>query len=176
MSVTPLKKPDTVSQQGERVIAPIAVETNLIIARMRDQDAKPEKHETIAYSEWEQMLGRPHAECYGYFATARRVLRRENNILIECVKGDGWRIATNDGRLERVVRANVAVGKRLRRNHEELEGVDYDALSDEKKRRHNAQMMFVNTMRLMAKPSAMKKLEAHAEALLPSAKVLELFK
>jgi hypothetical protein len=176
MNVTPLKKPETVSPQGERTIAPIAVETNLIVQRMRDQDARDDKHDVIPYAEWESLLGRAHAACYGYFATARKVLRRENNLLIECVKGEGWRIATNDGRLERVVRANVAVGKRLRRSHEELEGVDYNALSDEKKRRHNAQMMFVSTMRLMAKPSSMKKLEAHAEALLPSAKVLELFK
>lgn len=172
MNVTHIK-PETVSQTGERVIPTVSVETNLIVAKFKGQ----QPGFMLTYQEIVNLVGVPLTKARSYIQSARRILLR-SGVYIETVKNEGVRVATDDGVVDAMTRDVGAVPRALRRASRKGGIVNYERLSDDKKKAYNGAIVHVNTLRHLSTPAAVKKIEEAVAAggQLPSAKVLELFK
>lgn len=135
---------------------------------------------TIAYTAMNELIGRPvdpTSEGYRYLTSARRILLRDHGIVIDAEPKVGVRVCTNEEKIL-VSNRDLARGRRaVKRSRQKLTAVQYDQLSDGKKREWNARMSMLGALELMAAPKAVARVEKAIEGhVLPSARTLELFK
>lgn len=171
-------RPDIIDPTGQRSFPGIAIETKMIIDYVCEQQTAG----TLRFprADIEQLIGRQidgNRQGYRYLAAARRILLRDKGILIDIDKhgdifvcSDEQKMLVADRDRKRAYRANL-------RSKQKLASVNYDNLSPDKKREWNARMSIVGALELMGRPKAAEKVERMIEqAVLPSAKVLEIFK
>lgn len=169
----PTTKPETVDQSGKRVIPTVSIETSLIVEAFKD---KPIGYE-CGYKEISDLIGRDILRNRSYLYSAKRILLREHDILLDTLKGSGVRIASEPEKMAASGR-DMSTGRRaFKRATNKLEAVSYSALTDEQKKEYNARTSVIGALQLLAASSAVKKIEREigGEAL-PSAKTLEIFK
>lgn len=172
MSVTPLK-PVPTSAAARQVIAPRAVETDMIVEHILKNR---QSDQTIAYAAITALIGRDILANRSFLYGAKRILFRDHGIYLGTVRGVGVRIGTHEEIHDAAVR-DIGTGRRaFGRGLRKFEVVDYADLSEEKKRERIGYVSGVNTLRLLTSPPAVRKMaEAGGSEPLPSAKVLELF-
>lgn len=165
-----------IDQSGNRAFPQTALETRLLV----EEVSKGPEGRVITYGEMEKLIGRPvktGTRGYGYLQSAKRILLRDHDILLDAEPKVGIRICTNSEKLTVAGRDIRKAGRAVKRSGQKLRSVAYDQLTDAEKREWNARSSLAGALNLLAAPAAAKKVaEAVNGSQLPSAKVLELFK
>lgn len=137
--------------------------------------------ETVGYDTLSEAIGRDvRGTAYSQLATARRHLLRDKQMVFEAVHNVGIKrlsdaeiVATGESAVGRVRRA-------ARRGTQRLTSVqDFDALPNALKLKHNAYLSTLGAIGMLAKGSAVKKVEEAVSAssgALPIGRTLELFR
>lgn len=163
-----------VDEAGTRQFPNVSIETSLLVKYFKDKEAGF----VATYADLNSLIGRDirQRQAYGYFSSARRILLRDHDMVLETVRGTGIRIATDGEKVNASGRDVGSARRALRRASRKLTAADYKALTDEQKRDYNVKAAHIGALRLMAAPTAAKKIEKEgARDILPTAKVLELF-
>jgi len=168
-------RPSTVDPTGARSIPSVSLETKALVDFF---SAKPEGT-TVTFAEMEELIGRPvmHGSSgYGYLQSARRILLRDHGLLIDAEPKVGVRVCTNEEKLLVSGRDVKRARRAVKRSGQKLRAVDYNRLTDEKKREWNGRMSWASALELLSAPKAAKRIEmAVTDHALPSAKTLQLF-
>lgn len=143
-----------------RAVAEISIDTRLVMERLD----KAEIGQTVSYDELSAIIGRSVLDSYHLTRTARNRLLRESKKHFEAVPGVGFKrcsdsekVASGGAYLARSRRA-CRRGARITTSVD-----DYDAMTNDDKVRHNAQLSLLLTMRAISTPAKMKSLESKVQ-------------
>jgi hypothetical protein len=175
MAVHHLKN-ETIDPTGARSFPNIAIETKMIIDHLKD---KPEGA-IVTYAELASLIGRsvmPGERGYGYVQSAKRILLRDFNVVVDSEPKVGFKVCTNDEKMTVSGRDLKRARRATRRSEQKLDAVNYARLGDKSKKEWNARKSVLGALNLMNTPKAVQRVEAAIEGqILPSAKTLELFR
>lgn len=161
-------------------IPEISVDTRLLYERL----AKLEKGETVTYTELSAIIGRdvrgPRAR--HLLDRARKLALENDNVVVEAVVNEGLRrpldtvVVTTTGECYRrgVIRRAVIAARKYA-------AVDYGALSEADRVKHNAEVSQLGAIKAFAADSTTKQLEASISGQqyngpLPIGKMLDVFR
>lgn len=111
--------------------------------------------------------------------TARRVLVKEDRIVVECVFGKGVKRLENDAIPALGDLARGRISRLSKRTARKLACADYEKLSKEQRLEWNTHMSLMGVLASVTKPQKVLQLKAAVSAMedrLPLNKTLELFK
>jgi hypothetical protein len=168
--------PNIADPAGTRSIPNTAPETKLLIDFFRNKIGQ-----TLPYRAYgEDLIGRsakPGTVGYRYLAGARRILLRDHGIVIDAERRIGVHVCTSEEKIDVMVHHFGKSRRQLRHSRHIGTATEYDELSDAKKKKWNTYMTVITTTELFATPAAVRKIEAVVtDSVLPSGKILELFK
>lgn len=174
MNVTQLKT-NTIDPTGARSFPGIALETKLLIDLLKGKV----EGDTVSYADLELCIGRPctpNTQGYSYLQSARRILLRDYNMVLDSEPKIGVRVCTNDEKMIVSGRDLKRARRATQRSRQKLRSVEYERLDEPKKKEWNSRMSLVGALDLMTTDRAVKKVEhLISDHPLPSAKTLELF-
>lgn len=169
----PIRPSPSVDQTGRRVIPNVSIEASLLVEKFKSQAPMVE----TAYGELTGLLGCSMEMLHRYISTTRRILLRDHAVYLETVRGVGVRVANDSGKLNAGARDMGSARRALGRASRKLESVEYKNLTAEERREYNARGSVLGALKLLGASSAVKRLEHEGVVdLMPSAKVLEMFK
>ena len=118
--------------------------------------------ETVSYERLSKAIGRDvREECRGALMTARRIVQRENRMVFDAVRGEGLMRLTDDSIVDLSDKGRDAIRRHSTRVAKKLTCADYDALSAEKKTKHNAALAIFGVLAAMTSDKSQRRLEAH---------------
>lgn len=160
--------------ENKQVFPSVSVETSLLIDHiLKNRNSG----QTISYSILSAVIGRDILANRGFLHSAARILFRDHGIFIETVRRVGVRIGDNVAVLDAGIRDVSSSRRALKRASRKFDSVEYSKLPEDKQKEYVGHVSAVNTLRLLTKPSAVRKIaEAGSGEPLPSASVLDLFR
>lgn len=167
---------NTIDPTGQRSFPNISIETNSLVNHFKD---KPEGA-ISTYKELEDLVGRscrPDGSGYRYLSSAKKILLRDYNMVLDAEPKIGVRVCTNEETMVVAGRDQKRGRRAILRSRKKLSTVEYGRLDQGKKVEWNARMSLLGALDLITTPKAIKKVEKLvSDHVLPSASVLELFK
>lgn len=177
LHTTPQPKPTTVEQDGTK--AKPSFQLSPDTRRIADKFLSMQPGEQVTYAELNALIPGQNVQgrARGLMDTARRLVREEARIVIECVHGIGMQRLVNDdipgtgAHHTRAARRQCTVGS------EKLACADFAALTSEKQSQLNAHMAIFGAIKLFTRASSFKRLEKASTDAAPlvTDKVLKLF-
>jgi hypothetical protein len=167
---------NAIDPTGTRSIPNVRPETKLLVAFLRGRVGQ-----TIPYKQYgEDLIGRsakPGSIGYRYLSSARRILLRDHGIVIDAEPKVGIRVCTPEEKVDVMAHHFGKSRRQLKHSRHIGTATEYDELSDTKKKKWNTYMTVITTTELFTTPAAVRKIEAVVtDRVLPSAKILDLFK
>ncbi len=140
-----------------RGIQELSIDTTLLYDRLR----KMEVGEIVNYDELSKIIHRDVRSCRGLLATARRKALRDDEIVIDCVHGEGVKRLDDVGVVETLSTALRAIRKKSRKATNRVVGIkNYDQLSGAVKIQHNTYLSLLGAISSFSQASNQKKLES----------------
>jgi len=154
-----------------------AIETDLLYGTLRE--VKPNK--SISYADLSELIGADVQKnnARGYLYTARRLCETDHDIVFEVVRNVGLKRIVNDDVMGVAESAFSSIRRKAGKTIKTIKTVNYKALSNEGKTKHNASITLMGTISLFSKKRSQLLLEDKARETgkaLPLGKTLELFK
>lgn len=172
-------RPDVIDPTGQRSFPNASIETKMIVEFVLER-SRSGSDRTIKYDEIETLISqdpRANGSGYKYLTSARRILLRDHAILLDAEAKVGVRICTNEEKIAVSGRDLKKARRAVGRSRQKLGSVEYERLSEDKKRDWNARMSLVGALNLMTEPRAIQTIDrAVQNHPLPSAATLALFK
>lgn len=167
---------NTIDPTGQRSFPSISIETSSLIKFFQEKT----EGFVATYRELEELVGRscrPDGSGYRYLCSAKKILLRDFNMVLDAEPKVGVRVCTNEETMVVAGRDQKRGRRAILRSRQKLTTVEYDRLDKEKKVEWNARMSLLGALDLITTPKAVRKVEKIAsEHVMPSASVLELFK
>lgn len=163
---------------AKRSIQELSIDSKLLYERL----LKLAVGEEVTYAELSLLIGRSvraDGPAYSNLQTARRMLKRENRIVIGTVRATGVVRLDDCGASKTGQAAIRTINRAARRGVETLSCVEFDNLPPEEKTRHLAASAALGVTYLCTKQSSVKKIETATgggQQTLSIANTLELFK
>lgn len=165
----------TIDQTGARSFPQVSLETGLLVERL---SASPQGA-VVTYQELAALIGRPvtpGTRGYSYLQSAKHILLRDHDVLLDAEPKVGVRICTDVEKMTVAGRDVKKAGRAVKRSGQKLRAVEYQALTEEQKKEWNARMSLTGALSLLSTPANIKRIEKSiTDHALPSAKVLALF-
>lgn len=158
-----------------KVIHEISVDARMVYERLLTTSVG----EVVTYDELTKLIGR-NTQNSGrpVIATARRKAMNEHRMVFAAVRNIGFK-RLNDGEIVETAQHDVdKIRRTSRRAGRRLTTVDFDALSNDKKIRHNTYLSMFGALASMTTGGTVKAIEKEvtkAHSALPLAKTLEAF-
>ena len=172
---------ETIENKGniKKSVGQISIDAQFLIQRLETQ-AQQNNYSLIPYAELSALIGREVQDgARGILETAKRSLLRDRQKLFVTVRGEGIRMADNDGVIAQVKRRNKSACNSSRRAANESMAADSKSMSDEQRQQFLGAQSLAGAITLMSKPSAVKRIESSigdSLSALPTGKVLEFFR
>ena len=171
-----MNAPNTIDPSGARAIPQVAMETGLLVELF----AAEKQGAVVSYKTMADLIGRPvtpGTRGYGYLQSAKRILLRDHEVVLDAEPKVGVRVCTDAEKLTVAGRDVKKASRAVKRSGQKLRAVEYAALTDDQKREWNARMSLTGALSLLAAPATYKQVEkVVTDHALPSARVLDLFK
>lgn len=117
------------------------------------------KDDTISYEALSRAIGRNvRSECAGALHSARLLVQREDRMVFDSVRGVGLMRLADSAIVDLADKARDKVRKHAKRTAKKLVCVDFDALPNDKKIKHNAALSMFGVMSEIATDKSMKRL------------------
>jgi hypothetical protein len=161
----------------KRLFPDLSIESRLLIDHLSAQPPGTD----VRYEVLEKIIGLPisggNRKGYHHLTTARRVLMRDRGIVIDVNPGVGIHICTENEKINVSERDLLRSHRASRNARKKLTAVEYEALSEDEKKRWNSRMSVVAVLDLFSGKRALEKIAASIEDhVMPAAKTLELFR
>lgn len=167
---------NTIDQSGNRSFPNISIETKMLVDHFKE---KPEGSVT-SYADLENMVGRscrPEGSGYRYLCSAKKILLRDYDVVLDAEPKIGVRVCTNEEKMVVSERDQKRGRRAFIRSNRKLDAVEYDRLESGTKVKWNARKSTLGALLMMSTPKASKKVEKLVtDHVLPSASILDLFK
>lgn len=119
------------------------------------------KDAIISYDALSRAVGRDvRSECASALQTARSLVQRENRMVFDSVRGVGLLRLADSAIVDLADKARDRVRKHAKRTAKKLICVDFDALTNDKKIKHNAALSMFGVMSELSTDRSMKRLLA----------------
>ena len=161
----------------KKPIAQLSIEARLLHMRLKEVKIG----ERISYEELKVVASADVRKgARSALRTARLIAQRDDQIVFECLKGEGLVrlddkqiVATGDGALRRM-------GRLCRRSAKTMTCVNWGKLSNDDRIRHNTRLSMLGAVERMTRPAGIRKLEATVgtdqAGQLPVGRTLEAFR
>jgi len=116
-------------------------DTNLVVTALRGVNGD------VAYVALAAQVDLPVARVKTLLPSARNILRAEQGILFDVVRGVGLRRLDNQGKVKKVDTAVKKISRAAKRGEKELRTVDYGALSKTDQHHVTTQRLFFHAVR-----------------------------
>jgi len=163
----------------KKSVGQISIDAQTLIHRLEEQ-VDQHNYSLIPYAELSALIGREVQNgARGILETAKRSLLRERQKLFVTVRGEGVRMADNDGVIAQVKRRNKSACNSSRRAAKESMAANMTSMSDPQRQQFLGAQSLAGAILLMTRPSSIKKIEASigdSLSAIPTGKVLEFFR
>lgn len=167
---------NTIKQDGSRTIGEISLEAQLLYTRL----SQMQPDEIVTYDELSNIAARNvKTLAYPAFLTARKRCEELNNIVFGIVAKVGIRRLLNDEIPETAQSGIDRIRRTAKRHARKLACVDYAALSEPMRTKHNINMSLLGVLGEISKTGRSRILEDQVKAsqsALPIGRTLELFR
>jgi hypothetical protein len=162
---------------SKRLFPDLSIESRLLIDHLSVQPQGTD----VKYEVLEAIIGMPitgkDRSGYHHLTTARRVLMRDKGIVVDVNPGVGVHICTESEKINVSERDLMRSHRASRNARKKLTAVEYQALSEDEKKRWNSRMSVVAVLDLFSGKRALERITSTIEDHpLPAAKTLELFR
>lgn len=162
--------------ETKKSIPELSVDSKLLYERLK----KAGIGETVTYAELSGIVGRDVANGgRGTMMTARRLCQAEHQMVFGTVRKVGLKRLSDQEIVDTGEAVTKHIRKTARRGARRIACANYQALANDAKVRHNAQISLLGAIVALSKPSSIKRLEksvAKEHEQLPVAKTLEVFR
>lgn len=152
----------------------LSVETRILI----DAFAKLEKGQSVSYAALTEKLGQRVTGGHPALQSAKRVLLRDSGMVFAPIRGEGLKRLTDEEIIGSGEKRIQGIRRAAKRAVRVTAQADYDALSEEAKVKHNANLSLFGVFRLMTNRDRVKALEARiaeTQSEIPAQKILEFY-
>lgn len=151
----------TTTDTENKTIPEISVDSLEIYKRLQ----RLEVGEIVTYEELGSLIGADVQNgARGRLETARKKLLREDQRVVECVRGIGVKRLDDAGVVEVLKGIPSKVSRIVRRSKKKLATVHPENLTQEGRKEYAFSAAAIGTLEMFSKPSALKKIEQHAHA------------
>lgn len=165
-----LEKPDPKPQFAA------SFETRQIFNRL----VKMEKGDSVTYTELSTLTGRVIDGSSSHLQSVRRMLLNQHGMVFDCMPGHGVKRLNDTEMVGASTRDMESVRRKSKRAATKLLAVEFDGLSDDDKRTHNARVGMFRTITAFSKPAIESRITAQISATspagLPTQQTIEFFK
>ncbi len=133
----------------------VSVDTTLIEKAL----AEVAVGERITYEEIEKICGRPITNLRGSIATALHLVQRNKQIVFGSIRTVGYVRLSDFEIVDTYDKTRTRISRESRRAAKRIVCVDYDALSKEKKVKHNAALSMLGAISNLASVGSVKRIE-----------------
>lgn len=153
-------------------------DTSLLVLFLEEYQGR--NGSVITYDEMSAKLGRNvRTEARTVLGSAMRILLSEKNMVFDTVLGVGIKLLDDGGIVAKGTTYQAKARRVAQRGAKVLSAVDFNSLSPDQKRQHNASAGILAVIDLFTSTAAVKKISeavGKAQAALPTPKMLELFR
>ena len=123
-------------------------------------EMKPD--DILTYAQLNDIMGLdPQEDGRSYQMSARKIAEKEYNIVTDAISNTGIKRLTDNNITGPKTDSNIRRSRNIiRRSIRQLTGVNYDALENGGKVKHNAALSVLGVFELMTRPHKMKRIEA----------------
>lgn len=134
------------------------------------------KGDIISYAELSRAGTHDVQKRRGPLYTARRVLQRDDRMVLDTIPKVGLKVLSDSEVVGSAPTSLGRVRRAMRRATKRITAVDFEALTNEQKQKHNTNLSVFLVVHHMCKPKSVEKLAPRCEqSKLPVKKVLEAF-